>query len=39
VYSDFSAIFGPGAGAGQEEDEHSYEEYLDELDGISWAVR
>lgn len=40
VYSDFSAIFGPGAaGTEANEDEHSYEEYLDELDGIAWVAR
>lgn len=40
VYSDFGAIFGPGSGSTTEsEDGHSFEEYLDELDGISWAVR
>jgi len=40
VYSDFGAIFGPGSGSATEsEDGHSFEEYLDELDGISWAVR
>jgi hypothetical protein len=37
VYSDFGVIFGNGASAGTEED-HSYEEYLDELDGISWVT-
>jgi len=37
VYSDFAVIFGPGSG--RDEDEHSYEEYLDELDGISWVLR
>lgn len=40
VYSDFGAIFGQGSGAVAESDDgHSFEEYLDELDGISWAVR
>ncbi|TQN72947.1 hypothetical protein CSHISOI_02513 [Colletotrichum shisoi] len=38
VYSDFGAIFGGPAQNGEtEEDGHSYEEYLDELDGISWV--
>lgn len=38
VYSDFGAIF--DAGAGDEGDEgRCFEEYLDELDGISWAAR
>ncbi|KAK2001420.1 hypothetical protein LX36DRAFT_350610 [Colletotrichum falcatum] len=38
VYSDFGAIFG-GAANDEEikDDGHSYEEYLDELDGISWV--
>lgn len=34
VYSDFSVIFAGGAS----DDDQSYEEYLDELDGISWAT-
>ncbi|GKT54335.1 hypothetical protein ColTof3_01674 [Colletotrichum tofieldiae] len=38
VYSDFGAIFGGPAQNGEiEDDDHSYEEYLDELDGISWV--
>ncbi|GKT52190.1 uncharacterized protein ColSpa_12371 [Colletotrichum spaethianum] len=38
VYSDFGAIFGGPAQNGEiEDDGHSYEEYLDELDGISWV--
>ncbi|CCF46225.1 hypothetical protein CH063_03815 [Colletotrichum higginsianum] len=38
VYSDFGAIFGGPVQNGEtEEDGHSYEEYLDELDGISWV--
>ncbi|KAK1984540.1 hypothetical protein LZ30DRAFT_747824 [Colletotrichum cereale] len=38
VYSDFGAIFGGAANNGEMEDDgHSYEEYLDELDGISWV--
>ncbi|OHW98531.1 hypothetical protein CSPAE12_02757 [Colletotrichum incanum] len=38
VYSDFGAIFGGPAEKGEmENDDHSYEEYLDELDGISWV--
>ncbi|KAI9896128.1 hypothetical protein N3K66_009028 [Trichothecium roseum] len=43
VYSDFGVIFGGGGGgggdSGQAQDDHSYEEYLDELDGISWVSR
>lgn len=43
VYSDFGVIFGGGGGgggdSGQTQDDHSYEEYLDELDGISWVSR
>ncbi|WYZ39696.1 hypothetical protein EsH8_IV_000037 [Colletotrichum jinshuiense] len=40
VYSDFGAIFGASAQTGEAEDDgHSYEEYLDELDGISWVDR
>jgi hypothetical protein len=39
VYSDFGAIFGGGSAADEDEDDHSYEEYLDELDGISWVSR
>lgn len=35
VYSDFSVLFG---GAESNEDNHSYEEYLDELDGITWSA-
>ncbi|KAK8058610.1 hypothetical protein PG994_009058 [Apiospora phragmitis] len=43
VYTDFGALFGggaaksPGDGTGEDEEEHFYEEYLDELDGIPWA--
>ncbi|KAH7303297.1 hypothetical protein B0I35DRAFT_180658 [Stachybotrys elegans] len=36
VYSDFGVIFGGGAEATGTE-EHSYEEYLDNLDGITWV--
>ncbi|EEY21690.1 predicted protein [Verticillium alfalfae VaMs.102] len=40
VYSDFGAIFGgPREGDFSDDDEHSYEECLDELDGISWVGR
>lgn len=39
VYSDFSAIFDSGTNAPTDDDSHSFEDYLDELDGISWAVR
>ena len=38
VYSDFGAIFDSGA-RGEEEEGRCFEEYLDELDGISWAAR
>jgi hypothetical protein len=40
VYSDFGVIFGGGGGPGQAaaSEDHSYEEYLDELDGISWVT-
>jgi len=34
VYSDFGVIFSGGAS----DDDQSYEEYLDELDGISWVT-
>ncbi|KAJ0297964.1 hypothetical protein COL5a_009951 [Colletotrichum fioriniae] len=38
VYSDFGAIFGGSAQTGETDDDgNSYEEYLDELDGISWV--
>ncbi|KAI9159051.1 hypothetical protein HJFPF1_07058 [Paramyrothecium foliicola] len=39
VYSDFSVIFGGGGShaPASPSDDHSYEEYLDELDGISWV--
>ncbi|KAK8101130.1 uncharacterized protein PG998_007462 [Apiospora kogelbergensis] len=43
VYTDFGALFGgsaaksPGDGVKDDEEEHFYEEYLDELDGIPWA--
>jgi predicted DNA-binding ribbon-helix-helix protein len=46
VYSDFSVIFGGGGSGGgthaaapssSSSEDHSYEEYLDELDGISWV--
>lgn len=36
VYSDFGVIF--GGTAGDDDDDYSYEEYLDELDGISWVT-
>lgn len=35
VYSDFGVIFGSPT----EGEDHTYEEYLDELDGISWMTR
>lgn len=39
VYSDFGAIFESGTSGPTDDDSHSFEDYLDELDGISWAVR
>ncbi|KAK0385967.1 hypothetical protein NLU13_7141 [Sarocladium strictum] len=39
VYSDFGAIFRSGSPDAHTGDDHSYEEYLDELDGISWVTR
>jgi hypothetical protein len=41
VYSDFGVIFGDGASGSDVRtvEDHSYEEYLDELDGISWVSR
>lgn len=39
VYSDFGAIFGGRSPEPQSGDDGSYEEYLDELDGISWTTR
>lgn len=39
VYSDFSLIFGVPGDTDDGEDEHSFEEYLDELDGIPCSVR
>lgn len=39
VYSDFGAIFRSGSPDSPAAEDHSYEEYLDELDGISWATR
>ncbi|KAG9250717.1 uncharacterized protein F5Z01DRAFT_344015 [Emericellopsis atlantica] len=38
VYSDFGVIFGNGTSTAAAEEDHSYEEYLDELDGISWVT-
>ncbi|ETS75755.1 hypothetical protein PFICI_12699 [Pestalotiopsis fici W106-1] len=39
VYADFGVLFGGRADSpdGAEEDEHYYEEYLDEVDGIIWS--
>lgn len=41
VYADFGVLFGGGGSADSpervEEDDHFYEEYLDEVDGITWA--
>lgn len=39
VYSDFSVIFGDGTPGAEAQDERTYEEYLDELDGICWVSR
>ncbi|KAF4463913.1 hypothetical protein FALBO_9257 [Fusarium albosuccineum] len=39
VYSDFNVLFGQGSEGTGGEDERSYEEYLDELDGICWMSR
>ncbi|KAM5354029.1 hypothetical protein ACJ41O_000679 [Fusarium nematophilum] len=39
VYSDFGVLFGQGGDGSEGEDERSYEEYLDELDGICWMSR
>jgi hypothetical protein len=41
VYCDFDAIFGAKATSPDPQspsEEHTYEEYMDELDGISWRV-
>jgi hypothetical protein len=40
VYADFGVLFGGGSTGSPErveEDDHFYEEYLDEVDGITWA--
>ncbi|KAF4983350.1 hypothetical protein FZEAL_1202 [Fusarium zealandicum] len=39
VYSDFGVLFGQAGDGAEDEDERSYEEYLDELDGICWMSR
>lgn len=39
VYSDFSVIFGQGSPVVEAQEERTYEEYLDELDGICWVTR
>ncbi|KAJ4260490.1 hypothetical protein NW762_007231 [Fusarium torreyae] len=39
VYSDFSVLFGQNGESISGEDDRSYEEYLDELDGICWMSR
>lgn len=39
VYSDFSVLFGQNNENTGEEEDRSYEEYLDELDGICWMSR
>ena len=37
VYADFSVIFGGAAGC-EDDDEEGVEDYMDEVDGIPWAV-
>lgn len=39
VYSDFSVLFGQSDAGNNGEEDRSYEEYLDELDGICWMSR
>ncbi|KAH7140897.1 hypothetical protein EDB81DRAFT_67076 [Dactylonectria macrodidyma] len=40
VYTDFSVVFGQeNPGGSDNKDERTYEEYLDELDGICWVSR
>ncbi|KAF5623831.1 hypothetical protein F52700_9847 [Fusarium sp. NRRL 52700] len=39
VYSDFSVLFGQSDDGNNGEQDRSYEEYLDELDGICWMSR
>jgi hypothetical protein len=39
VYSDFSVLFGQSDDGNNGEEDRSYEEYLDELDGICWMSR
>ncbi|KPM36389.1 hypothetical protein AK830_g10168 [Neonectria ditissima] len=39
VYSDFNVMFGQDSTDGETKDERTYEEYLDELDGICWVSR
>ncbi|KAF4990798.1 hypothetical protein FGRMN_8239 [Fusarium graminum] len=39
VYSDFSVLFGQSNEDTGDEEDRSYEEYLDELDGICWMSR
>ncbi|KAK7427239.1 hypothetical protein QQZ08_006175 [Neonectria magnoliae] len=39
VYSDFSVVFNQESSGGETKDERTYEEYLDELDGICWVSR
>ncbi|KAF7552716.1 hypothetical protein G7Z17_g4108 [Cylindrodendrum hubeiense] len=39
VYSDFSVMFGQESPGAEGKDERTYEEYLDELDGICWVSR
>jgi hypothetical protein len=41
VYCDFDAIFAAKATSPSPQspsEEHTYEEYIDELDGISWRI-
>lgn len=39
VYSDFSVIFGEGSPGAEAQEDRTYEEYLDELDGLCWVTR
>lgn len=39
VYSDFGVVFGQDSPGAEAKDGRTYEEYLDELDGICWVSR
>lgn len=39
VYSDFGVVFGQESPGAEAKDGRTYEEYLDELDGICWVSR